>query len=175
MSADTLEAELRARLSGRGDRHRRPGRRRGPLSRAHRFPGVFRLTRWPAPAGLAALKGKVGGELHRLAIETAARSTGRIATVRFRPLANSGMVVSVITLVLADSPTRQPTQEWRRWPMPRWRTDQFLRGGRRHPQYRRGPGPAIGPSSADGQYRLAPGQQLRRRRLSGAGFLPAMA
>ena len=32
--------------------------------------------------------------------------------MRFRPLANSGMVVSVITLVLADSPTRNRPQEW---------------------------------------------------------------
>jgi aryl-alcohol dehydrogenase-like predicted oxidoreductase len=32
--------------------------------------------------------------------------------MRFRPLANSGMVVSVLTLVLADSPTRNRPQEW---------------------------------------------------------------
>jgi len=32
--------------------------------------------------------------------------------MRFRPLANSGMVVSVLTLTLADSPTRNRPQEW---------------------------------------------------------------
>ena len=46
----------------------------------------------------AALKGKVGGELHALALETGA--AGEDLTMRYRPFGRTGMAVSALSLTL---------------------------------------------------------------------------
>ena len=85
MAASQLEAELARSVSGRRDRHRGSGRRRRPLPRADHsaaFAGMPRVRQHQLV--YAALKGKVGGELHALALETGppARPDDALSTLR---------------------------------------------------------------------------------------------